>query len=409
MKPAGILPLQLLREAVEAGALSARRPIEEDQIQPASLDLRLGSRAWRVRASFLPRPGGEVAEGIARYAMHEINLAQGAVLERGCVYIVELMEQVALDSQTVAIANPKSSTGRLDVFARLIADKVPEFDRLPADYTGKLYVELAPRTFSILVRESARLIQLRLRRIVPSDRNISSLLEPQYYSKRGEPFTADDSTLQQLHARDPLVEAEAIFANGLVLTVDTQGTGGIVAWKARAHTDLIDVDKINHYDPDEFWEPVVARTSRGIILNPDDFYILASKERVSIPIDHAAELQPYDTNTGEFRVHYAGFFDPGFGHKSVGGRGSRAVLEVRAHDVPFVVENGQPVGRLTYEPMLATPDKIYGGGIGSAYQAQGLRLGKQFREPRGTGSGLEKTGRRRDYRAEPEASGRGRR
>ncbi len=356
MRPAGILPSQLLREAVEAGALAASNPIREDQIQPASLDLRLGHRAWRVRASFLPGPDGAVAERIARHAMHEIDLATGAVLERGCVYIAELMERTALDASTAAIANPKSSTGRLDVFARLIADRVPEFDRLPAGYAGRLYVELAPRTFSILVREGARIVQLRLR--------------------QGTQI-GDDPALRDLHARDALVDREAMIDDGLVLTMDTEGTGGVIAWKARAHAGLVDVERIRHYDPDEFWEPVAARPGRGIVLNPDDFYILASKETVAIPPDHAAEMRPYDTRVGEFRVHYAGFFDPGFGY----GAGSRAVLEVRAHDVPFVVEDGQPVGRLIYEPMLATPDKIYGEGIGSTYQAQGLRLGKQFRRP----------------------------
>lgn len=360
MKPAGILPSQLLRKAVEAGALTASKPVLEDQIQPASLDLRLGRRAWRVRASFLPDPDGALAGRIGRHAMHEIDLAGGAVLERGCVYIAELMERAALDAGTAAVANPKSSTGRLDVFARLIADRVPEFDRLPAGYEGRLYVELAPRTFSILVREGARLVQLRLRRGTQA---------------------GDDPALRDLHARDALVNREAVIDDGLVLTVDTQGQGGVIAWKARAHTGLVDVERIGHYEPEDYWEPVAARPGQGIVLNPDDFYILASKETVAIPPDHAAEMRPYDTRIGEFRVHYAGFFDPGFGY----GAGSRAVLEVRAHDVPFVVEDGQPVGRLIYESMLEVPDKIYGGGIGSTYQAQGLRLGKQFRQPEGGG------------------------
>ena len=314
--------------------------------------------------------------------MHKIDLAGGAVLERGCVYIAELMEWVALDTHTSAIANPKSSTGRLDVFARLIADGVPEFDRLPAGYAGRLYVEVAPRTFSILVREGARLVQLRLRR-----------------GTQG----GDDPALRNLHARDALVDREAVIDDGLVLTVDTRGTGDVIGWKARAHAGLVDVGRIRHYDPEEFWEPVAARPGRGIVLNPDDFYILASKEAVSIPPDHAAEMRPYDTRVGEFRVHYAGFFDPGFGY----GTRSRAVLEVRAHDVPFVVEDGQPVGRLVYERMLKLPDKLYGdsigsnyaggetpgqiafslygGSIGSTYHEQGLRLGKQFRPPGGGG------------------------
>ena len=353
---AGILPSQLLRKAAREGAISACRDIAEDQYQPASLDLRLGRRAWRVRASFLPGPGAPVAARIDRHAMHEIDLAGGAVLERGCVYVAELMERVALDAQTAAIANPKSSTGRLDVFARLIADGVPEFDRLPAGYAGGLYVELAPRTFSIRVREGARLAQLRLRQGAQA---------------------GDDPALRDLHARDALVDREAVIDDGLVLTVDTQGQGGVIAWKARPHAGLVDIERVGHYDPEEFWEPVIARPGRGIVLNPDDFYILASRETVAVPPDHAAEMRPYDTRVGEFRVHYAGFFDPGFGY----GAGSRAVLEVRAHDVPFAVEHGQAVGRLVYEPLLAAPDKLYGAGIGSTYQAQGLRLGKQFRPP----------------------------
>jgi len=356
VKTAGILPSQLLRQAAKTGPISACRDIERDQYQPASLDLRLGRRAWRVRASFLPAPGGAVAERIERHAMHEIDLAPGAVLERGCVYIAELMERVALDPGTAAAANPKSSTGRLDVFARLIADGVPEFDRLPHGYAGRLYVEIAPRAFSIRVREGTRPVQLRLRK-----------------GAQG----GGDPALRDLHERDALVNREAVIDDGLVLTVDTEGMDGVIAWKARAHAGLVDIDRIRHYDPDEFWEPVPARPGRGIVLNPSDFYILASKETVSIPPDHAAEMRPYDTRVGEFRVHYAGFFDPGFGY----GAGSRAVLEVRAHDVPFAVEDGQPVGRLIYEPMLAPPDRVYGSAIGSTYQAQGLRLGKQFREP----------------------------
>lgn len=356
----GILPAQHLRALAATGALRADPAIREDQIQPASLDLRLGRRAWRVRASFLPGPTGTVADGIDRHAMHEINLTAGAVLERGCVYVAELAERVSLGPTVAGFANPKSSTGRLDVFARLIADRTAEFDRLPAGYAGALHVELAPRTFSILVRSDARLVQLRLR--------------------EGRPRISDGA-LRALHERDALVDSDVTIDDGLVFTVDALGRrpGDVVGYRARPHAGLVDVDRTAHYPREDFWEPVMARPGRGIVLNPDDFYILASKETVSVPPDHAAEMLPYDARVGEFRVHYAGFFDPGFGHGSADGGGSRAVLEVRAREVPFVVEDGQAVGRLVYEPLLEKPDKLYGRAIGSTYQAQGLRLGKQFR------------------------------
>ena len=357
---AGVLSSPAIAALIERGGVVAPEPIAPGQIQPASLDLRLGPKAFRVRASFLP--GLEsVRAKIARLGMHEFDLTAGAVLERGCVYIVPLMEALALEAEISAHANPKSSTGRLDIFTRLIADEAREFDRVRRGYRGPLYAEVSPRTFSVVVRSGSRLNQLRF--------------------KRGAPGYSEHA-LRRLHEERKLidrpVEREG-FVGGLPLTVDLAGEGGgHVGWKAKRHTELIDLDKVGHYQPTEFWEPIARPSGGGVILNPDDFYILASKESVRIPPDHAAEMVAYDTLVGEFRAHYAGFFDPGFGHDAAGGEGTRAVLEVRSHDVPFVIEDGQTVGRLRFEPLTERPSELYGQGIGSSYQRQGLALAKQF-------------------------------
>ncbi len=357
----GVLPSQVLRAAIEDGQIWSNDGIPDAQVQPASLDLRLGGRAFRVRASFLPGPDAAVDDKIDALAMHEIDLSgPGAVLEKGCVYIVPLMESLELPETVSGIANPKSSTGRLDIFTRLITDNSGEFDAVRAGYEGPLYAEISPRTFSVLVHEGSRLNQLRLR------------VGNAAYS---------DQALRDLHARVPLVNAEAnITEGGIALTADLEGDeNGLVGYKARHHADLIDLDLIDHYDPQDFWEPIHARPGQGLVLNPDDFYILVSREAITVPPDHAAEMVAYDTLVGEFRVHYAGFFDPGFGHAGSGGAGSRAVLEIRSHEVPFMLDHGQVVGRLVYEPLTALPDRVYGVDIGSSYQKQRLKLAKQFR------------------------------
>ena len=361
----GILPCQAIFALWRDGEITATQPLADGQIQPSSLDLRLGEVAYRVRASFLPGPGQNMAQKIDQYTMHSVDLTRGAVLERGCVYIVPLLERLSLSQRLSAIANPKSSTGRLDVFTRLITDGASEFDRIDAGYHGPLYAEIAPRTFSILARTGTRLNQMRLR--------------------RGE-HRLTDSELTRLHQQSPLVHSEVGTENiseGIALTVDLQGAGdnGLIGYNARPHAPLIDMEKINHYDPVDFWEPIYSGTGTesGLVLNPDDFYILASREAVSVPPDHAAEMVAYDTLMGEFRVHYAGFFDPGFGWAEAGGEGTRAVLEVRSHDVPFLLEHGQTVGRLVYERLTDSPDRIYGQDIGSNYQKQTLALAKQFR------------------------------
>ena len=360
----GILPVQEIRALIRDKHIVSTAEITEDQIQPASVDLRIGSTAYRVRASFLPGPDMKVKEKIAVLGMHEVDLTEGAVLERGCVYIVPLMESLRLSKRDSGVANPKSSTGRLDVFTRLITDHGAEFDRVRPGYEGPLHAEISPRTFSILARKGSRLNQLRLRRGAP---------------------TVGEAALKRLNEEVRLVHSDAgtesIAEGKVTLTVDLEGDPDteFIGYKARKHTDLIDIDKTNHYDAAEFWEPIYARADRAIILDPDDFYILASREAITVPPDHAAEMVAYDTLVGEFRVHYAGFFDPGFGYEVEGAPGTRAVLEVRSHEVPFVIEHGQTMGRLVYERLTAVPDKIYGAGIGSSYQRQGLTLSKHFK------------------------------
>ena len=356
----GILPASQLRAMMQRGRLVALKEIEEGQIQPASLDLRLGSVAWRIRASFLPGPNSTVKSRIDQLALHQIDLTKGAVFEAGCVYIVPLLESVALPSRMSGVANPKSSTGRLDVFTRLITDNAKEFDRVESCYEGPLYAEVSPRSFSILVREGTRLNQLRLRRGSPS---------------------FSDADLRKLQAEQGIVAGDADISDGIALTVDLRGAGWkeLIGYRAKRHAGLIDVDKPGVHDVADFWEPIKARNDGTMVLDPNEFYILASREAVSIPPEYAAEMVPYNPLVGEFRVHYAGFFDPGFGYSGAGGSGSRAVLEVRSHEVPFILSHGQIIGRLVFERLTEPPERVYGQGIGSNYQAQGLKLSKHFK------------------------------
>lgn len=354
----GILPAHVLRRYFEEGLLSASQPLDVDQIQPASLDLRLGAKAYRVRASFLPGLENTVQDRLDELALHEISLEEGAVLETGCVYIIPLLEALNLPAGTSAAANPKSSTGRLDIFTRVIADRAQEFDKVPDGYKGPLYAEISPRTFTILARTGSRLSQIRFR------------------EGNDEPL---DSTIHALHDQQPLISGGALnVSNGLALSVDLSGLDQSqpVGFRAKRHSGLIDVDKKAALDVLDFWEPIWQRGN--LILDPDQFYILASKEAVRVPPTHAAEMVPYNPLVGEFRVHYAGFFDPGFGDATGGGVGSRAVLEVRSHEVPFILEDGQIIGRLIYEPLTDQPEQVYGQGIGSNYQKQGLKLSKHF-------------------------------
>jgi len=354
----GVLPDRDIEALIGAGAIAADPAIAPEQIQPASLDLRLGAVAYRIRASFLPGGSATVAQRLPDLAMHRIDLTGGAVLEKGCVYLVPLAEHLALPSDVSAVANAKSSTGRLDLLTRTISDRGVEFDRIPAGYRGPLYAEICPRSFSVLVQPGQRLNQIRFR--------------------RGQ-AALTDTELAALHTVTPLVDGPAVIAGGLGFSVDLRPeSGALVGWRAKPHAGLIDLDRLGHYAPSDFWEPVEARDGR-IILDPGAFYILVSREAVTIPPDHAAEMAPYLAMVGEFRVHYAGFFDPGFGWSGAGGHGSRGGLEVRCHEAPFVLEHGQVVGRLVYERMAARPERLYGAGLQSNYQGQGLKLSKHFR------------------------------
>jgi dCTP deaminase len=346
----------MIRRRIAEDGIVQGPHLDPGQIQPASMDLRLGDVAYRVRASFLPGAGRPLTDRLPEFEMHRIDLSGGAVLERGAVYLVPLRERLALPPTLSGMANAKSSTGRLDLLTRLVTDGGTEFDRIPAGYEGPLYAEICPRSFSVLVRPGMRLNQLRLRQGAA---------------------VLDDDALRALHAETPLVDGPAVIDGGLGFSVDlSPGPGGLVGWRAKPHSGVIDLDRIGGYDPAEFWEAI--RTDRGhVVLDPGAFYILVSREAVTIPPTHAAEMAPYLAMVGEFRVHYAGFFDPGFGW----GTPARGVLEVRCHEAPFVLEHGQVVGRLVYERMASEPETLYGAGIASNYQGQGLKLSKHFRAP----------------------------
>ena len=368
----GILPSQRIEELIRSGAISApaNTPISANQIQPASIDLRLGPVAYRVRASFLPGEHTKVSTRVEELRMHEIDLTRPAVLERGCVYIVPLMEELHLPPEIFGKANPKSTTGRLDIFTRLITDYGTEFERVQVKYRGRLYVEIVPRTFSIVVHEGTKLNQLRFVHAQSSGDAISS-----------------DAKLSQLDKKKTLVYSQndipwqAKISQGLRISIDLEAGNGadMIGYKAKTHAPLIDLDKINYYDLQDFWDPIGRPRAKNIILNPGDFYILISKEKLRVPPGFAAEMVPYDPTFGEFRTHYAGFFDPGFGYGNDDIKGTYVVLEVRSHEVPFLLEDGQMVGRLIYERLLSLPEKVYGSGIGSSYQCQGLALSKQFK------------------------------
>jgi dCTP deaminase len=373
----GILPSQEILHFVQAGIVRSTCDIREDQIQPASIDLRLSREAYRVRASFLPGRSTTLLNKATDKGLltGKLDLSGPTLLEPGVIYIIPLMESLDLPSDVFGIANPKSTTGRLDIFTRLITEHGDEFERVRRGYRGDLFVEVISHSFPIVVQAGMTLNQLRF--------------------GRGKFVVAGDAKLKQLDQDAQLIDADESTGRfdidrGLRVTVDLGGNGSdIVAYQAKRFSPPIELDKINHYDVSDFWTPILKNDKRQIILVPGEFYILASKQRVRVPADLAAEMLPYDLATQEFRVHYAGFFDPGFGYGRDGEiPGTRAVLEVRANEMPILLEDDQFVGRLNYYNMSAKPSKVYGGKIGSNYQQQGLALAKQFRRDQQSPSGL---------------------
>jgi len=401
----GILPAQLIR-AMIGKQIKAVVGLQDNQIQPASLDLRLGATAYHIPASFLPSVKDGVIKKLNTLRAERMDIRAGEVFRKGQVYLVPLMESLVLPRGIAAFANPKSSTGRIDVFTRVISDYGTEFDKIPSGYKGPLYIEIGPRSFPIIVRAGSRLAQIRFSKGgdkrtkgADSDSKIRKLHEEtglvvgkvdeelplleklilESLIKR-QASTQDGLPLSEDPIPKDLVKPQVQMDGGLPLSVDLVGDkqNGLIGYRAKENTPPIDIDRAHALDITEFWEILQKSPDRRLILDPERFYILASREAVVIPPSHAAEMEPISPRIGEFRVHYAGFFDPGFG---TNGTGSHAVLEVRSREVPFMLEHGQMIGRLMYKPLLDMPDLLYGGAaLGSNYQGQGLRLSKHFKQ-----------------------------
>ena len=375
----GILPYQDLKQLIATGAIEAEVPVEPWQLQPASVDLRLGKKAYRLISSFLPELS-DIASRLnvldfyqSDLVMYEMDLTDGAILEKGHVYLVPLLERLSLPTTLRARANPKSTTGRLDVFTRVVTDLNAGFDEIRAGYRGPLYLEVVPRSFTIKVQTGQSLNQLRL--------------------VRGQPVVSDSRLLFH-HAEDqllfhnsgedrPLTRREVRVDRGLFLRIDLQGpdqpTDPVVGYRAKKNSHVIDLSKIGYYSAADFWEPLRRHRQGSLLLEPEEFYILASKERIRVPPGFAAEMVAYEAACGELRTHYAGFFDPGFGYGGGELKGTQVVLEVRPHDVPFLIHDGQTFFKVVYERMLSRPAQVYGAALGSSYQRQGLTLSKQFK------------------------------
>jgi dCTP deaminase len=366
--PSGVLPSQRLREAVDREWIVAGDwRIPQESIQPASVDLRLGEHAWALRCSFLPDSDSTVEEKIEDLAFERIDLRDGATLERDRPYLVPLIEELRLPREIRAKANPKSSTGRLDVFTRVLTDRNHRFDEIAAGYRGKLYLEVVPRTFAIRVRTGLALNQVRL---ISGEGRLSD--EQLIALHRETPLLYLES--------EPLSESALSLGDGLFLSLDVSGfEESVVGYRAKKNSLPIDLTGAGALRWREFWEPVHPEPGGRIVLEPEVFYLLLSAQGVSIPPSYAAEMLAYDPTAGELRTHYAGFFDPGFGYSRLSEtHGARAALEVRARDVSFMVEHGQPVCKLAFERMAEEPDVLYGEDVGSNYQGQQTMLSKHF-------------------------------
>jgi dCTP deaminase len=373
-KKTGVFSCQELKRALETGVINSVAPIDAGQVQPASMDLRLGSRAYRLVSSFLPENEGVLTKLHKTDAygsdlvMYEMDISDGGILERGSVYLIPLMEQLDLPKNVGGKANPKSTTGRLDIFTRVITDSNPRFDEIPEGYKGELFLEVMPRSFTVKVKKGLSLVQLRLRRG-------SCTLTDQALKR----LNADTKLLYD--GKKHLSGNDVRYSSGMFMSVDLKGgSDGIIGYKSKRNSHVVDLTKKNYYHIEDFWDPIYKNAKNTLILEPEEFYILASKEKIRIPVKYSAEMVPYEAGSGELRTHYAGFFDPGFGFGTKGEvKGTRAVLEVRAHDVPFMIAHGQTFCKLFFEKMNAEPEIVYGKKIGSSYQFQGITLSKQFK------------------------------
>ena len=380
-KPKGILPDSHLKTLIREHAIDAAPAITDSQIQPASVDLRLGTKAYRLISSFLPERSG-TSEHLnvldlyqSELVMYDMDLTQGAILEKGHVYLVPLLEHVALPSHVRGRANPKSSTGRLDIFTRLITDLNAGFDEIPLGYRGPLYLEIVPRSFTIRVQTGLALNQLRLLTGRPT------VSDPQLRALHRSAKLLYHNDEDVAEAR-PLATQDIRVDHGLFLGIDLRGSGAgreIVGYRAKKNSHVVDLSKIGHYSALDFWEPIYRQPNNTLLLEPEEFYILASHERIKVPAGYAAEMVAYEAAFGELRTHYAGFFDPGFGAGDGPRKGTQVVLEVRPHDVPFLIRDGQTFFKVVYEHMLDLPDHLYGASIGSSYHQQGLTLSKHFK------------------------------
>ncbi len=373
----GVLPYQALRAAVEDRWISSPVPFGEAQFQPASLDLRLGAVAYQLRASFLPfsqtvlsrlEPAGA---GERELVIDRVSLEGGATLQRGSVYLVPLLESLALPAHVRGRCNPKSTTGRLDIFTRVITDGTPRFDEIGAGYRGPLYLEISPQSFPVRVHAGHSLNQLRL---MSGDTALSDAELAALYRQTPLLYDADDR---------PIPLERVVFNDGLGMGVDLSGrdTGAVIGYRAHPNPPAVDLARTGEYDPAEFWEPIKLPGRDAYILEANRFYILVSKERIRVPPEFAAEMVVYDAGAGEIRTHYAGFFDPGFGYGDGSVLGTKVVMEVRAREVPFMLYDGQTSFKVWFERVAARPDRLYGIGLGSSYQHQTLTLSKQFRRP----------------------------
>ena len=372
----GVLSYQAIKQAISKKEISAPGyPIDDAQIQPASLDLRLGTKAYRLVSSFLPENVKVMDKIYTRDAygsdlvMYETDISKDGILEKGHVYLIPLMEELQLPPKVCGRANPKSTTGRLDIFARVLTDLNPRFDDISYGYHGKMYLEVMPRSFTIKVAAGLSLVQLRL--------------------MQGE-CELSDANLRSLHSSTPLLYdgdtklrgSDVKISKGLFMSVDLKGTENsqVIGYKSKKNSHVVDLTKKNHYNIADFWDPIHKNAKGTLILEPEEFYILSSKEKICVPPKYAAEMVAYEAGSGELRTHYAGFFDPGFGFGAKGEiKGTKAVLEVRAHDVPFMICHGQTFCKLNFEKMRDIPKITYGPKIGSSYQYQGVTLSKQFK------------------------------